>query len=112
MSQELLVCSGLTKRFGRKEALKDVSIRLESGKIIGLLGPNGSGKTTLIKLINGLAPARQRNDTYRRSWAWSFQQIHDFLSSGSDVFCRLDAGKGYGKNVWRFLSGFSEVKQL
>lgn len=54
MSQELLVCSGLTKRFGRKEALKDVSIRLESGKIIGLLGPNGSGKTTLIKLINGL----------------------------------------------------------
>ncbi len=54
MSQELLICSGLTKRFGRKEALKDVSIRLESGKIIGLLGPNGSGKTTLIKLINGL----------------------------------------------------------
>lgn len=49
-----MICSGLTKRFGRKEALKDVSIRLESGKIIGLLGPNGSGKTTLIKLINGL----------------------------------------------------------
>ncbi len=54
MTQELLVCSGLTKRFGRKEALKNVNLRLEGGKIIGLLGPNGSGKTTFIKLVNGL----------------------------------------------------------
>lgn len=42
MTQELLVCSGLTKRFGRKEALKNVNLRLEGGKIIGLLGPNGT----------------------------------------------------------------------
>ena len=54
MGEELLVCSNLTKRFGRKEVLKDVALCLESGKIIGLLGPNGSGKTTLIKLMNGL----------------------------------------------------------
>ena len=54
MTEGLLVCSGLTKRFGRKEALKNVNIRLEGGKIIGLLGPNGSGKTTFIKLVNGL----------------------------------------------------------
>ena len=54
MTEGLLVCSGLTKRFCRKEALKNVNIRLEGGKIIGLLGPNGSGKTTFIKLVNGL----------------------------------------------------------
>lgn len=54
MSQELLVCEGLGKRFGAKDALTDVTMTLESGKIIGLLGPNGSGKTTLIKLANGL----------------------------------------------------------
>ena len=36
------------------KALNNVSMTLESGKIIGLLGPNGSGKTTLIKIINGL----------------------------------------------------------
>lgn len=45
---------GVTKTFGRKEALKNVNLSIEKGKIIGLLGSNGSGKTTLIKLINDL----------------------------------------------------------
>ncbi|MEE1313229.1 MAG: ABC transporter ATP-binding protein [Lachnospiraceae bacterium] len=52
--QELVRCSHLQKKYGNKEALKDVSITIGSGRIIGLLGPNGSGKTTLIKILNGL----------------------------------------------------------
>lgn len=44
----------LTKNFGSLTAIDDISISLESGKIVGLLGPNGSGKTTLIKILNGL----------------------------------------------------------
>ena len=51
---DLMRCEHLTKYYGSKIALSDVNLRLESGKIVGLLGPNGSGKTTLIKLINGL----------------------------------------------------------
>ena len=51
---ELLRCEDLTKRYGSLIALDHVNFTLESGKLIGLLGPNGSGKTTLIKLINGL----------------------------------------------------------
>ena len=50
----ILYCEHLTKKFGGLCALNDVSFSLESGRIIGLLGPNGSGKTTLIKIINGL----------------------------------------------------------
>ena len=50
----ILECKGLTKRYGNKTALDQVSFSLMPGKIIGLLGPNGSGKTTLIKLLNGL----------------------------------------------------------
>ncbi len=50
----LLECRRLGKRYKRKEALKQIDLKLESGRVIGLLGPNGSGKTTLIKLINGL----------------------------------------------------------
>ena len=51
---ELLKCAGLTKKYGNVVALSGLDLTVESGKIIGILGPNGSGKTTLIKLINGL----------------------------------------------------------
>ncbi len=50
----LLECKDLTKRYGKVTALDQVNLKIESGHIIGLLGPNGSGKTTLIKIINGL----------------------------------------------------------
>lgn len=50
----ILECRDLTKRYGNKTALDQISFSLMPGKIIGLLGPNGSGKTTLIKLLNGL----------------------------------------------------------
>ncbi|MBE6957807.1 MAG: ABC transporter ATP-binding protein [Ruminococcaceae bacterium] len=56
---ELVRCEALTKNYGSVTALNNVSFTLESGKIVGLLGPNGSGKTTLIKLLNGLlAPTK------------------------------------------------------
>lgn len=51
---EVLYCKDLTKRYGATLALDNISLSLESGRIVGLLGPNGSGKTTLIKIINGL----------------------------------------------------------
>lgn len=55
----ILECKNLSKKYGRKLALDGINLSLNSGRIIGLLGPNGSGKTTLIKLINGLlAPTK------------------------------------------------------
>ena len=50
----LLECKHLTKTFDRKTVLDDINLKIEPGKIYGLLGKNGAGKTTLIKLINDL----------------------------------------------------------
>ena len=50
----LLEVKDLTKQYANVLALNHLNLSVESGKIIGVLGPNGSGKTTLIKLINGL----------------------------------------------------------
>ena len=50
----ILECKELSKRFGRTQALDAVNLKVEPGRVVGLLGPNGSGKTTLIKLANGL----------------------------------------------------------
>jgi len=46
----MLECRGLTKKYKDLTALDHIDLCLESGRIVGLLGPNGSGKTTLIKL--------------------------------------------------------------
>ncbi len=50
----ILECKALSKIYRDAKALDEIELCVESGRIVGLLGPNGSGKTTLIKLANGL----------------------------------------------------------
>jgi ABC-2 type transport system ATP-binding protein len=53
--------SGVAKRFGRTEALAGVSLRVEYGRLTGLVGPDGAGKTTLMRMLAGLmAPTEGR----------------------------------------------------
>jgi ABC-2 type transport system ATP-binding protein len=52
--ERLLLCQGLTKRFGDRLAVDDVTFSLAPGEIYGLLGPNGAGKTTTIRMVCGL----------------------------------------------------------
>ena len=50
----MLEARGLTKAFGGKPALRDVSFKLEKGEIYGLLGHNGAGKSTSLGIILGM----------------------------------------------------------
>ncbi|MCE3555931.1 ABC transporter ATP-binding protein [Pseudonocardia sp. RS11V-5] len=53
----IVATSGLTKRFGRVTAVRDVTLEVPRGVRFGLLGPNGSGKTTLVRMLLGLVHA-------------------------------------------------------
>ena len=51
MEESVLKCENLCKKIGKKQILKNVSLELKQGDILGFIGPNGAGKTTTIKLI-------------------------------------------------------------
>ena len=108
----ILECKGLTKRYGNKTALDQISFSLMPGKIIGLLGPNGSGKTTLIKLLNGLlvpteghifidglAPGVETKKfvsylperTYLNSW----MKVCDIIDFFQDLYEDFDKARAY-----------------
>ena len=50
----ILEVSNVSKSFGGVKANVDISMNVEKGKIVGLIGPNGSGKTTFLKCLAGL----------------------------------------------------------
>ena len=50
----MIEAHGLTRRYGKKTAVEDVTFTVHPGKVTGLLGPNGAGKSTTMRLIVGL----------------------------------------------------------
>ena len=88
----ILECKNLSKTYGSHTALNHNNLSLESGHIIGLLGPNGSGKTTLIKLINGLLTPSEGTLSVNqapigpksKSWV-SYLPDHSYLESNLRV---------------------------
>ncbi|HXV81340.1 MAG TPA: ABC transporter ATP-binding protein [Candidatus Binatia bacterium] len=105
----LLTLDKVSKSFGGVAAVKNVSLAVETGEILGVMGPNGSGKTTLFNLvsgalipdtgeirfggerINGLPPHR----ICRRGLARTFQLVRPFL--GLTALENVLVGLGYGR---------------
>ncbi len=56
MNSPVLQAVGLSKRYGRREALSDCTLAIPPGHVVGIVGPNGAGKTTLLHMAVGLLP--------------------------------------------------------
>lgn len=52
----MIEVQGLTKRYGSKVAVDDISFTVNKGEILGFLGPNGAGKSTTMNILTGYLP--------------------------------------------------------
>ena len=76
----MLKIASLSKRFGRREVLRDVSLELKAGRCLLLSGPNGAGKTTLLRILAGLERPEQclmDSGTGALSWRRMRRTLHE-----------------------------------
>lgn len=105
MVESKLWVEGLSKSFGRKTAVRDVSFSMNNGEIVGLLGPNGAGKTTVFYMIVGFIRANrgrillnQKDITHQPMYIRAREGI-SYLPQDASVFRKLTVEK----NIWAIL---------
>jgi len=112
MNDDLLVLEKITKKFGGIVALKDISLRVARGEIIGLVGDNGAGKSTLAKIIVGYyKPDSGKIFFEGREVRFSSPQearragieivyqdmaLVDYMSIYRNIFLGREIGRGFG----------------
>jgi lipopolysaccharide export system ATP-binding protein len=91
----ILSAQQLAKRYGDRDVVKDISLDVKSGEIVGLLGPNGAGKTTSFYMIVGLVPS-DRGYIYLDQHEITDYPVHDrarlgigYLPQEASVFRKL-----------------------
>jgi ABC-2 type transport system ATP-binding protein len=105
---EALRAEALSKAYGDRRALQDVSFTAAPGELVAIIGPNGAGKTTLLQILAGaLAPTAGTVSLDRREVGWVPQQaaIYSKLSVGENLrlFARLEKVPDVNATVERML---------
>ena len=107
-AREALRAEGLSKTYGARRALQDVSFDAAPGELLAIIGPNGAGKTTLLQILAGaLAPTTGHVSLDRREAGWVPQQpaIYTKLSVRENLrlFARLEKVADIDSTVARML---------
>ena len=98
---------GLTKRYGDKVAVSDLSFGIEPGRVTGFLGPNGAGKTTTMRLILGLDYADKGTVTV------DGKEYHDLAYPMREVGALLDAKAVHGgRSAYNHLLCLAQTNNL
>ncbi len=89
-SDQLLVCDGVTRRFGSLVAVEDISIFVRKGEILGIGGPNGAGKTTFFDVVTGVTPASSGKIIF---------DGHDITRLTADRICQMGIARTFQLNA-------------
>ena len=89
-----LTCEHITKVYGGREVLRDVSLTLEEGKIYGLIGRNGAGKTTLLSLLTAQNPATSGEVELDGQRVWENRSALDHLCFSRELNISPETGLG------------------
>jgi branched-chain amino acid transport system ATP-binding protein len=127
MSEVVLSCQGLVKRFGGITATNNVTLDLQRGARHALIGPNGAGKTTLINLLTGVLPATEGriqldgqditglapHERVRRGMVRTFQinQLFASMTPLETLALVVSQHHGLGARWWRSLGKDAAVAQ-
>ncbi len=125
----ILETRGLKKNYFTKPALRGVDLKIESGRILGLMGPNGSGKTTLLKILAGLqkpsgggfsvdgVPGGHRTKELvsflaDRNTLYDWMRASDAIGFYADFFPDFDRAKAMDMLSFMKLSPETRVKEM
>lgn len=92
-----LICSNVTKTYGKNEVLHGVNLELEKGKIYGFIGRNGAGKTTLLSLASGQNPMTAGEVTVNGMRVWDNQDALDCICFSRELSPMTGSGANTNK---------------
>jgi ABC-2 type transport system ATP-binding protein len=104
----VLEVDGLSKSYGERAALRDVSLELGRGELLAVLGPNGAGKTTLLSILAGITkPDSGRIDRSNGEVGWVPQQAGLYrrltVEENLTLFARMEEAEDVEATVERML---------